>query len=141
MTTGRILIILTATLFCAASPQSLPAADVMVDISSFAPRDPNVVVRQIELNVTIKQYEKVLMEVYEARLQSELGPTESGLADEQRKQWDVRVRNKLMYLEKTTEELRERIRSYVSEANKESQAIEEAKAKERAEQQAAPSQP
>ena len=90
--------------------------------------------RQIELNVAIKQYEKVLMEVYEARLQSEFGTPDTALSDEQQKQWQIRAEKKLMYLEKTSHELRLRIREYVDEANKMVQAIEEEKAKEKAKQ-------
>ena len=115
-TTTSILILLTAALFCAASPQPLPAADVVVDISSFAPRDPEVVLRQIELNVAIKQYEKVLLEAHEADLQRKLGPTETGLTDVQEKQWRGRAENKLKCLEDTAVFLRERISNLVSEA-------------------------
>ncbi len=136
MKTPRLLNFLAAALLCAASPHSSPAADVVVDISSFAPRDPDAVVRQIELNVAIKRYEKVLMEVYEARLQSEFGPPETGLSDEQEKQWKERAERKLMYLEKTSHELRLRIRDSVNEANKLAQAIEEEKASKNAKQKA-----
>ncbi len=136
MKTPRLLTLFAAALLCAASPHTSPAADVVVDISSFAPRNPDVVVRQIELNVAIKQYEKVLMEVYEARLQSEFGTPGPGLSDEQQKEWKDRAERKLVYLEKTSHELRLRIREYVDEANQMAQAIEEEKAKEKAKQKA-----
>lgn len=125
---------LAIALLVTAAPHSLLAADVAVDISSFAPRDPNVVVRQIELNVAIKQYEKVMMEKHEASLQYEFGTPETGLSDEQRKQCKARAERKVTYLENMSEDLRERIRKYVEEANKMMQAIEEAKAKEKAKQ-------
>ena len=128
----RLLTLLAAALFCAASPQPSPAADVVVDISSFAPRDPNVVVRQIELNVAIKQYEKVLMELHEASLQRVFGPTEMGLTDEQQKQWIVRAEKKQMYLEETSARLRQQIRSYVADANKDAELIEKTKAEPKA---------
>ena len=138
MKTPRLFTLLATALLCAASPRNLPAVDVVVDISSFAPRSPDVVVRQIELNVAIKQYEKVLMEVYEARLQSEFGTPDTALSDEQKKQWQIRAEKKLMYLEKTSHELRLRIREYVDEANQRARAIEEEKAREKAKQKAEP---
>ena len=138
MNKPRLLPFLAAALLCAASPHSSPAADVVVDISSFAPRDPDAVVRQIELNVAVKQYEKVLMEAHEARMQYEFGTPEPGLSDEQQKQWKERAERKLMYLEKTSHELRLRIREYVDEANKLARAIEEEKAREKAKQKAEP---
>lgn len=137
----RLLALLAAALLCAASPYSLPAADVVVDISSFAPRDPNVVVRQIELNVAIKQYEKVLMELHEVRLQRELGPTETGLTDEQQKQWAQRADDKLKYLVTTAADLRERIQSYVAEANREAELVEKTKAGKEAKPKTTPGQP
>ena len=137
----RLLTFLAAALLCAASPHSLPAADVVVDISSFAPRDANFIVRQIELNVAIKQYEKVLMELHEARLQYEFGTPETGLTDEQQKQGKDHAERKLMYLEKTAAELRDRIRKYVTEANEMARAIEKDKAGEKAKSTTAPSQP
>ena len=136
MKSYRLLIALTTTLLFAASPRFLLAADVKVDISSFAPLDPNVVLRQIDLNVAIKQYEKVLMERYEARSQLETGPTETGLTDEQRKRWEERAKNKLVYLEDAATTLREQIRSHVAEANKDAELIEKAKAENEAKQKA-----
>jgi hypothetical protein len=144
MKSYRLIIILTAALLFIASPHFLRAADAKVDISSFAPRDPNVVLRQIDLNVAIEQYEKVLVERYEARMQLETGPTETGLTDEQRKRWDLRARNKLEYLENTATELRLQIRSYVEEANKDAELIEKTKTEKEAKQKAAqcsPSEP
>ena len=137
----RLLAFLAAALLCTALPQSSPAADVVVDISSFAPRDANFVVRQIELNVAIKQYEKVLMEVHEAALQYEIGPAETGLTDVQQKEGKDRAERKLMYLEKTAAELRDRIRKYVTEANELARAIEKDKGGEKAKSKTAPSQP
>ena len=141
MITPRLLTLLATALLCAASPHSSPAADVVVDVSSFAPRDPDAVVRQIELNVAIKQYEKVLMEVYEARLQSEFGTPGPGLSDEQQKQWKERAERKLMYLEKTSHELRLRIRESLDEASKQARAIDEEKAREKAKQKTEPCPP
>ena len=141
MKTPRLLTLIAATVLCAALPQSSPAADVVVDISSFAPREPEVVVRQIELNVAIKQYEKVLMELHEARLQYEFGTPETGLTDEQQKQGKDRAERKLMYLEKTAAELRDRIRKYVTEANELARAIEKDQAGEKAKSKTAPGQP
>ena len=140
MKTPRLLTLIAATLLCAALPQSSPAADVVVDISSFAPRDATFVVRQIELNVAIKQYEKVLMELHEARLQYEFGTPETGLTDEQQKQGRDRAERKLIYLEKTAAELRDRIRKYVTEANEMARAIEKDKADAQAKQKAGQSQ-
>lgn len=99
--TPRLITLLAAALLCAASPHSLPAAEEVVAISFFAPRDPNAVVRQIELNVAIKQYEEVLMEAHEARLQNETGTPETGLMDNQRKGWHVRAERKVKYLKIT----------------------------------------
>lgn len=67
-----LLVAITAPLLTAVPSQS-SAADVSVDISSFAPLDPNAVVAQIELNVLLKQYEKLLTQVEEISLQHELG--------------------------------------------------------------------
>ena len=128
MKTPRLLTLLAAAMLCAASPQSSPAADFVVDISSFAPRDPEVILRQIDLNVALKQYEKALTDVYDARLQLEIGPTESGLTDDQTKAHRVRAEVKLKYLENTMLDLRARIAGYLKEANEKAQAIEKAKA-------------
>jgi len=141
MKTPRLLTLLAAALLCAASPHSSPAADVGVDISSFAPREPNVIIRQIELNVAIRQYEKVLMETYEARLQYEIGPTETGLTDAQQKEWHLRAEKKLKYLEETAKVLQARIHDYVTEANEMAREIEKEKAREKAKPKANASQP
>jgi hypothetical protein len=141
MKTHRFIVAFAITLFLAASLHPMRAADVQVDISSFAPRDPNVVVRQIELNVAIEQYEKVLMKRYEARLQLETGPAETGLTDEQRKRWEDRAKNTLVYLEDTAAVLREQIRNYVAEANKDAELIEKTKAGKEEKQKAGPCPP
>lgn len=140
MKTPRLLTLLAAALLCAVSPHSSPAAEVVVDISSFAPRDPSAVMRQIELNVAIKQYEKVLMEIHEARLQNEIGPAETGLTVELKKEWQDRVEKKLSYLEETSARLRAGITELVKEANAMAQAIEKEKAKESAKPKADRSQ-
>ena len=137
----RLITLLAAALLCAASQQSSAAADVVADISSFAPREPFVILRQIELNVSIKQYEKVLMELHEASLQSEIGPTETGLTDEQQKQWMVRSERKLKYLENTAAVLRKRIHDYVAEANEMARTFEKDRAPEKAEHQSVPVRP
>lgn len=127
MKTPRLLVLLAATLLCAAPPPSASAAEVVVDISSFAPRDADVVVRQIELNVAIKQYEKVLMEAHEARLQLGIGPTGTGQTDEQQKEWYFRADRKVSLLEKTAAVLRNRISELVKEANEKAREIEKQK--------------
>jgi len=131
MKPSRLLTFLAAALLCVASPQPSHAADVVVDISSFAPREPSVIIRQIELNVAIRQYEKVLMELHEARLQYEIGPAETGLTGVQRKEWSQRAELKLKYLDETAEMLRLRIHGYVTQANEMAREFEKAKAKEK----------
>lgn len=83
--------------------------------------------RQIELNVAIKQYEKVLMEIHEARLQNEIGPTETGLTAELQKEWQLRAERKLRYLQDTSAMLRDRITVLVKEANEMARTIEKEK--------------
>ncbi len=141
MKTNRILALVATTLLCAASPQPADAADPAVDISSFAPRDPNVIVRQIELNVAIKQYEKVLMELHEARLESEIGPPETGLTDEDLKRWKARAERKLKNLEVTANALKTLIRELLGDANNRAREFEKAKAGGKAEPKADESQP
>jgi len=137
MKSYRLIVVLTTALLFIAAPHFLRAADAKVDISSFAPRDPNVVLRQIELNVAIAQYEKVLVERHETHMQLETGPTETGLTDEQRKRWELRAKDKLAFLENTATELRQQIRSYVEDANKDAELIEQTKAGKEAKQKAA----
>ena len=132
MKTPRLIALIAAALLCAASLQSSSAAEVTVDISSFAPREPEVIIRQIELNVAIKQYEKVLTGIYEARLQADLGPAESSLTDEQRKQWEVRAKWQVEHLENAATSLRKHIQDYIAEANKDAEAATKDKAKETA---------
>jgi hypothetical protein len=141
MKTPRLLALLAAALFCAASPQSSPAADMVVDISSFAPREPEFILRQIELNVAIKQYEKVLMELPEAKTELTMGPTETGLTDEQEKQWRGRAENKLRYLEETALNLHARISKLVNEANEMARQLEKDRAREKAKPKAEPCPP
>ena len=88
--------------------------------------------RQIELNVAIEQYEKVLIERYETRKQMETGPTETGLTDEQRKRWEQRANDKEKSLENRATKLRLQIEAYIAEANKDAALIEKANAKKEA---------
>ncbi len=140
MKTHRFLIAITALLLTGVPSQS-SAADVSVDIVSIAPRNPDAILTQIELNVAIKQYEKGLMEMHEASLQSEIGPTETGLTHEQQKQWKVRAERKLKYLEGTAADLRERISKLVSEANEMARQLEKDRAPEKAKPKAEPCPP
>jgi hypothetical protein len=141
MKTPPLHTLLAAALLCIASPKSSPAADVVVDVSSLAPRDPNFVLLQIELNVAIKQYEKVLMEKHEARLQGEMGPTETGLTDQQLKDWAIRAERKLMVLEKTSRELGENIRIQMENAASMARDMEDRKARANAEPKADANRP
>jgi uncharacterized protein YdiU (UPF0061 family) len=127
MNTRRILTLLAAALLCAASLQPLPAAETTVDISSFAPRDPDAVLRQIDLNIAIKQYEKVRAELYEAEMQASLGPNETGLTDEQRKEWDNRAQRRIKLLLNTTADLQARIHDLVKQASEQARALEDAR--------------
>jgi hypothetical protein len=141
MKSYRLIITLATALLFAASPHHLRASDIKVDISSFAPRDPNVILRQIELNVAIEQYEKVLVERHEVRVQLQSGPTETGLTDEEQKRWELLAKHKLAFLENTATELRQQIRSYVEDANKDAELIEKTKAGKEAKQKAAEPSP
>jgi hypothetical protein len=123
MKTHHLLTCLVVTLLVGPSLPPLHAAEVGVDISSHAPRDPNAIVRQIELNVTLKQYEKVFTEMEEAKLQDGLGPEESGLPKEKIAEWHDRRLRKMELLSRVSQELRARINNFINEANKEAQTL------------------
>ena len=128
MKTHRLLILCVAALLGTAPSRSLSAADFVVDISSFAPRDPEVILRQIDLNVALKQYEKAQMDLYDARLQYEIGTTDAAPTDDKSKAKQDRSRMKLKCLEENISYLRSRITHCIQEANEKAQAIEKAKA-------------
>ncbi|MEI7732114.1 MAG: hypothetical protein WCO56_21245 [Verrucomicrobiota bacterium] len=70
----------------------------------------------IEMKVAQQRLEKVLTEIQEARRQYELGPTESGLTQEQEKAWRDKAEGKLKYLENEATRLREQIAARASNA-------------------------
>jgi len=142
MKTYRILTVLTATLFLAASPLSLPADDAPPDFFILqAPRDADAVLGKIELDVALKEYEKVLTAKAEADLQCRLGPTESGLTEKQEQQWYNKQQEKRDILADVAERLRAQIRERIEEGNKAARAKEEAKANEEEKAKAATSAP
>lgn len=132
MKTHRLLIALTALLLTAVPFQS-SAADVSVDISSFAPRNPDAILTQIELNVLLKQYQKLLTQIEDAALQRELENESipSDATEDQKKQAEERhvKQNKdrdreSRALQDRAHQCRSRIKEIMSDANKRAAAIE-----------------
>jgi predicted RNase H-like nuclease len=141
MKTPRLLtLFIAATVFVAASLH-LSAAEVAVDVSSFAPRDPDAVIQQIELNVLLKQYEKLLTQIGESRLEYELARLESNGTDKQKKEMDDRMQGKMMTLQKLLLNCRAQIQEIVGDARAKAEALEKEKAAEKAKQKAAQSRP
>jgi len=83
-----------------------------------APRDPHAVLRQIELNVALKQYEKVLTALEDADLQIELGPEEGELSDQQLAEWRTRQGRKQIVLRDFSQRLRAKIEFLIAEGIK-----------------------
>jgi len=126
----RLLTLLATTLLGAALPHSLPAADVTVDISSFAPRNADAILRQIELNVALKQYEKALTEIEEDRARSEISRAEIEMEMKQSESFEKEGRAKLALMDLKVramdlrlESLREQICRLISEADKAAELI------------------
>ena len=127
-----LLMAVTALLFTAVPPQ-LAAADVSVDISSFAARDAKAILAQIELNVRLKQYEKLLTQMETMSLEHEL-EMESVAEDstnEQQKQAKDRsekrqseFEHKDKCLKIKAHECRARIVALMVDANKRAEAFE-----------------
>lgn len=83
-------------------------------------RDPSAVVREIDLKVALKQYEKVAQQVEDTKLQTVLGTEEKGLSDQQIMQWKDAQNRKQALLEIAAKQLRDKIEQLVAEANRES---------------------
>jgi hypothetical protein len=86
------------------------------------PHRPNAVLREIDLNVALKQYEKVATAVEDTKLQIALGPEEEGLSDQQIAEWRTKQERKQALLEVAAKQLHAKIEQNVAEANKEAQA-------------------
>jgi len=134
MKTPRLLTLLATALLCAASPRSLPAADVTVDISSFAPRDANAILRQIELNVALKQYEKALTEREEESVRREISRAEIEMQMKQSESFQKEGNAKLEMLdlkaqlmERRIIKLADQISSLIFDANKTAELPEKMK--------------
>jgi uncharacterized protein (TIGR03067 family) len=134
MKTPRLLTLLATALLCAASPQPLPAADVTVDISSFAPRDPDAILHQIELNVALKQYEKALTEIEEDRVRREISRAEIEMEMKQSESFEKEGKAKLALLdlkaralELRLANLHEQIGRLIFDANKTAEFPEKSK--------------
>jgi uncharacterized protein (TIGR03067 family) len=130
----RLLTSLAAALLGAISASPLPAADVTVDISSFAPHDPNAILRQIQLNVALKQYEKALTQREEdsatdtlarAEIELEMRRSESLEKEGQAKIELLSLKRKLT--EARVDELAKQIFDLISQAYKVKQDTERLK--------------
>ena len=97
MIASRLFTALAAAYFLVATAASLHAADATpgpattgapnTDVANLVQLGPEAFLAQIRLNVTVKQYEKILTALYDTQLEFQLGPNESGLTSEQTKQW------------------------------------------------------
>ena len=133
MKTHRLLLIAITGLLLTAVPPQSSAADVTVDISSFAPLDTSAALDQIELNVLLKQYEKVLTQLEDALLQRELESESisADASDEQKKQAKARQEKRESEHQHTMDALehrmgvnRDRIEQLITKANKRAAAFE-----------------
>jgi uncharacterized protein (TIGR03067 family) len=143
MKTQYSLTLLVAALLFAASTAPLPAADVAVDISSYNPRNPDVVLRQIELNVAIKQYEKALTEreegfgrepIARAEIEMEMKRSQSA-AEEGRARLDM-LELKRKIRDSRPQEIRNQIHELIDDANADAERSGKAKAEEKTKQNA-----
>jgi hypothetical protein len=141
MTTHRLLAVVIAALLGVALPLPSPAAEIAVDVSSFAPRDAGAVIQQIELNVLLKQYEKLVTQIEDSRLEYELHRVDSDGTDAQKKEQHERMVMKMETLERMVGSYRLRIMEIVQDANKKAEAIEKEKAAEKAKKKVAQSSP
>jgi hypothetical protein len=128
-----LLLTLVASTFLIASPRAAIAADGNVDIMSWAPREPKstleLALLQIELNIAVKQYEKVQMDLLEARLQAEMGLEVANASDDQRKEYEARAHRKVEWLDREAAHLQKKISDILLRAvNLSTKASEEEKA-------------
>ncbi len=96
------------------------ARDITEPEAALSSRDPSAVLREIDLKVALKQYEKVAPQVEDIKLQTALGPEEKGLSDQQIMQWKDAQNRKQALLEIAAKQLRDKIEQLVAEANRES---------------------
>ena len=124
ITLGASLAVMRAT---AAEPETSKAPVAQLELLLTAPRDPSLthappdpdaVLRQIELNVALKQYEKVLMELADTELKIDLGPEEEGLCDQQSGEWKRKQGLKVKILHDRSQQLRAKIEFLIAEGIK-----------------------
>ena len=118
-----LITILTATLLPMATLPVLRADEVSADISSYNPHEPEVILRQIELNVALKQYEKVITEEYEMHYLVDSRPQEGEKTKEEVEEWRMKQNRKRDTLQEMAESLRERITKCINDARKEEAVI------------------
>lgn len=99
------------------------ARDIAEPKASLSSRDPSAVLREIDLKVALKQYEKVATQVEDIKLQTALGPEEKGLSDQQIMHWKDAQNRKQALLEIAAKQLRDKIEQLVAEANREYEAV------------------
>jgi len=117
------------------------SASTLTTPTKTAKLDADAVLGKIELEVALKQYEKVLTAEAEADLQCRLGPAESGLTEKQEQQWYDKQQKKRDILAAMADILRGHIRARIEEGNKAARAKEEAKANDAEKAKAATSAP
>jgi hypothetical protein len=117
MNIKQIFAVVTTTLGLAAASLALSAADAPIDVTPQAQVDPEEVLHKIELNVAIKQYEKLLTAKYEAELELSLGPADNDLNAEQREEWLKRSQRKYEVLDQMAGRVVKQIYDHVLSAN------------------------
>jgi hypothetical protein len=97
--------------------------------------DVREMLNQLELNVAMKQYEKILTARYEAELERSIGPADSGATGEQKAAWIERSEIRCKVLDDWANRLQEEIRFRVKALNAYAKDKAEAEAEAKASQQ------
>jgi tRNA A-37 threonylcarbamoyl transferase component Bud32 len=99
--------------------QATPIPAIEPGANPNAAMNANAVLRDIQLSVARKQYEKVMTEIEDAQRQLALGPDDSGLSKEKIAEWQDRQRRREQILVEESHALRAKIQLLLDEASKE----------------------
>src|SRR4051812_20733915 len=106
MKSNALPTLLCLALICFFPDRTLPAAESNFGLELMTATDGDSMLRRTELKVALKQYEKILTELYDARIEASLGPAESGLTDKQLEAWLTQSARRIKVLESSAEDLR-----------------------------------
>jgi hypothetical protein len=117
--TRRVFALAAAIWLFAAGGSTAPADDAAEKstLPSSAQAYGEALLRDIDLNVALKHYEKVLTAKYDAELQFALGPDQGELNAEQRDEWAKRTDQQVSLLERRAVRLRHELLKAIEASN------------------------